>query len=474
MLEKFCKTKPFEHQLKALQLGHNQKLYAYFMEMGTGKTKVAIDNANYLYEQKEINDVIVIAPNSVYTNWEKEILVHSKNKPDIFIWKQHNLNKLKKYQYKKFFFLLMNVESLSRTDGTGAKFLKQHLINRGKNTLLIIDESTTIKNKGAQRTKVLCNLGQYAKYRRILTGSPVTKSPLDLYTQCEFLSKECLGFTSYYTFRNRYAIMKEIFVNGYAQKFPIKYINIPELEQKLKGFSFRCTKKECLDLPDKVMTTRYIEMSAEQQKIYNKLKKEARAIIEDKEVSFSNKLTEIIKLHQVTCGFTKTNEGEVISFGSNKKLAELKSILEETSEKSIIWANYIFNIKEITKMLEETYGKESVVSLYGEVSIEDRASAVRKFQEDPRCRFLVGNPSVGGYGLTLTAAGNVIYFSNSYNLEHREQSEDRAHRIGQEKFVNYIDLVVPKTIDELILKSLKSKKALSKEILGDNLKEYFA
>jgi SNF2 family DNA or RNA helicase len=213
-------------------------------------------------------------------------------------------------------------------------------------------------------------------------------------------------------------------------------------------------------------------MTPEQIRVYTKLKREARAVIEDKEVSFTNKLTEIIKLHQVCCGFSKTDDGEVITFGQNPKLKELKRILAETDEKSIIWANYIHNIKEITQMLKETYGQEAVVSLYGEVSIEDRTDSVKRFQDDPRCRFLVGNPSVGGYGLTLTAAGNVIYFSNSYNLEHREQSEDRAHRIGQEKFVNYIDLVVPKTIDELILKSLQNKKALSEEILGDNIRQY--
>ena len=471
-LEQVCKTKPYQHQLKALQYGHNHKLYAYFMEMGTGKTKVAIDNANYLYDIEEINDVVVIAPNSVYRNWQNEIYTHSKKEPKIFVWKQHKVAKLEKYDFNDFFFLLMNVESLSRSNGIGYKFLKKHLMKRGKNTLLIVDESTTIKNKQAQRTKALCELGKLAKYRRILTGSPVTKSPLDLYTQCEFLSKDCLGFSSYYTFRNRYAIMKEIFVNGFNQKFPIKYINLEELEQKLKSFSFRCKKSECLDLPDKIPSQRTIEMTPEQIRVYTKLKREARAVIEDKEVSFTNKLTEIIKLHQVCCGFSKTDDGEVITFGQNPKLKELKRILAETDEKSIIWANYIHNIKEITQMLKETYGQEAVVSLYGEVSIEDRTDSVKRFQDDPRCRFLVGNPSVGGYGLTLTAAGNVIYFSNSYNLEHREQSEDRAHRIGQEKFVNYIDLVVPKTIDELILKSLQNKKALSEEILGDNIRQY--
>ena len=102
-------------------------------------------------------------------------------------------------------------------------------------------------------------------------------------------------------------------------------------------------------------------------------------------------------------------------------------------------------------MLEETYGKESVVSIYGAISVDARKEAVERFQTDDRCKFLVGNPSVGGYGLTLTASRNVIYFSNSYNLEHRDQSEDRAHRIGQTAKVTYIDLLVPDTIDQLVL-----------------------
>ena len=469
MLLNVCKTKPFNHQAKALELGHKQRVFAYFMEMGTGKTKVAIDNANYLYENGEINDVIVIAPNSVYRNWEAEIQSHSKNKPDIFIWKKHNLKKLAKYKYNNFFFLLMNVEALSRS--SGVKFLKDHLLKRGGESMVIIDESTTIKNKGAQRTKSLVALGLHAKYRRILTGSPVTKSPLDLYTQCEFLHKSLLGFKSYYSFRNRYAVMHEIYTNQHTVKIPVKYINLEELENKLKQFSYRCTKSECLDLPPKLHTQRIIEMSTNQKKFYEKLSRDARAIILDKQVSYSNKLTEIIKLHQVVCGFSKADDGEIIEL-ENKKMKELECILEETNEKSIIWATYVFNIKQIVQMLEKKYGKESVVSLYGEISVEDRSAFVERFQNDNRCRFLVGNPSVGGYGLTLTAARNVIYFSNNYNLEYREQSEDRAHRISQKYKVTYIDIVIPNTIDELILTSLKAKKQLSETVLGDDVKKY--
>jgi SNF2 family DNA or RNA helicase len=457
--------------LKLLKQDTTKRCMPILWKWAQAKLKLPLIMQIIYLKKKLITDVIVLAPNSVYTNWVREIEAHSKNKPDIFIWKTHNLKKLEKYKYDKFFFLLMNIESLSRDKGV--KFLKQQLAKRGRQTMLIVDESTTIKNKGAKRTRQLCQIGGMAKYRRILTGSPVTKNPLDLYTQCEFLSKDCLGFNSFYTFRNRYAVLREIHLGTHSTKIPVKFINIPELEQRLKLFSFRCTKQDCLDLPPKLHLIREIQMTDEQKKIYNKLKKEARAIIEDEEVSYTNKLTEIIKLHQVTCGFTKTDSGEVISFKTNPKLEELKSILEETSGKSIIWANYVYNIKQIIEMLEETYGKESVVSIYGAISVDARKEAVERFQTDDRCKFLVGNPSVGGYGLTLTASRNVIYFSNSYNLEHRDQSEDRAHRIGQTAKVTYIDLLVPDTIDQLVLDSLNNKRDLSKEILGDNIKRYF-
>lgn len=472
-LKDVYKSVPFQHQVEALTKGKDYKNFAYFMEMGTGKTKVTIDNANYLYMKKQINDVIVLAPNSVYTNWIDEIKNHSKLEPDIFVWKKSKEKLLKKYKYNNFFWILMNIESLSRAKGK--KFLEEQLIKRGPNTLLIIDESTTIKNKQALRTKSLLHMARAAKYKRILTGSPVTKSPLDLYTQCAFLDKSLLGFTSYYAFRNRYAEMQEIHLGTHTTKIPRKYINLEELEVKLKNFSYRCRKDECLDLPYKMHIQRYVDMTTEQEKAYTKLKKEARAIIENEEVSFANKLTEIIKLHQVSCGFVKTNSGELIKFENNPKLKELEQVLEETNEKSIIWANYIANIKDIIKLLEDKYGKEAVVSIYGEVSVDNRREAVRRFQNDPRCRFFVGNPSVGGYGLTLTAARNVVYFSNSYNLEHRQQSEDRCHRIGQTSSnpVTYVDLLSNDSIDRLILLSLQTKKSLSHQIMGDKIKLFF-
>ena len=467
------KTQPYEHQRKALNNGGLLKNYAYFMEMGTGKTKVAIDNVAYLWQNKEIKECVVIAPNSVYTNWVQEIVTHSPLPTNIWCWKiSKDKELIKSDKENKLSFILMNVEALSHK--SGQKWLQNRINLNGKAMMMIIDESTTIKNPTALRTKAICKLGTAVKYRRILTGSPITKSPLDLYTQCAFLSKALLGFESFYTFRARYAVMHQIQMGGNQILVPKYYTNLDELEWKLKSFSYRVKKDECLDLPPKLYQQRQVNLSTEQATVYTRLKKRARALIEDKTVSFNNKLTEILRLHQVCQGFLKTDEGTIHEFKNNPKLKELMAVLEESDGKVIIWANYVYNIKQIKSALEERYGKDSVVSIFGEVDVEGRKDAVNNFQLNDRCRFLVGNPATGGYGLTLTAARYVVYFSNSYNLEVRWQSEDRAHRIGQKDKVTYIDLMVPESLDVMIMSALDRKIKLSAETLGEEAKRFLS
>jgi SNF2 family DNA or RNA helicase len=465
------KTLPYQHQRDALNKGALLKNYAYFMEMGTGKTKVIIDNATYLYQQKEIKEVIVIAPNSVYRNWVQEISDHSPITPYIWCWKVNKEKELDRASRNNdLIYILMNVEALSHK--SGQRWLHQRLNLNGKVSMMVIDESTTIKSPTALRTKAICKLSTMVKYRRILTGSPVTKSPLDLYTQCAFLSKELLGFDSYYTFRARYAVMQQIELGGRQILMPKYYTNLDELEMKLKTFSFRVTKDQCLDLPPKVYMYRDVHLNLEQKNIYETLRKKARAVIADDTVSFANKLVEILRLHQICNGFLKTDKGQLHIFKNNPKLKELLRILEEVDGKCIIWATYVYNIESIKQTLGDLYGKDSVVSIYGKDSVENRKLAVEDFQHNDRCRFLVGNPSTGGYGLTLTAARNVIYFSNSYNLEVRKQSEDRAHRIGQKNKVNYIDLIVPNSIEMMIISALKRKVKLSAQTLGEEVKKW--
>jgi len=461
------KTKPYEHQRNALNESAEKVQWAYFMEMGTGKTKVTIDNMAFLYFQKKITSALIIAPKSVYTVWETEIQTHIPEEVEykIFKWnldKQKDLEKLNKAKELRIF--LINVEALSTKRGFQAcvEYLSKNKLN-----FVALDESTTIKNRSAKRTKNILGLRPISHIRRILTGSPITKSPLDLYTQCQFLSPELLGFSSYLAFRNRYAEMTDIPVgSGRFISVPKYYKRLEELETRLQQFSTRIRKDQCLDLKPKIRQKRYIELEGDGKKIYEKLRTTALAIVEDSTISFSNKLTEIIKLHQVCNGFTKNDDGQIMTLHKSK-LNALEEILDETDGKVIIWANYIYNIKEIIGFLEQKYGKESVVSIYGEVDVEDRKRAVERIQTDEKTRFMVGNPTTGGFGLTLTACNTVIYFSNNYNLEVRKQSEDRAHRMGQTGSVVYIDIVAKNTLDEAIMKSLTNKGQIAAKTLGE-------
>jgi len=463
------KTKPFKHQRQSLIEGAKPYNFAYFMEMGTGKTKVAIDNAAYLYQEQRIDFAFVIAPNSVYQNWKKEIDFHCPEETNIYIWKVTK-DKTFKLDPKKLTFILMNVEALSHA--SGKKWLEYKLLKHGMRSMVILDESTSIKNLKASRSKAIIKLGQLARYKRILTGSPITKSPLDLFSQCAFLDKKLLGYENFTVFKSKYAVMYSIERGGYNIQIPKYYVNLEELEFKLKSFSYRVRKKDCLDLPEKMYVQRHIELPDEQRIAYEKLKATALILLKDDEVSYNNKLTELLKLQQVANGFVKTNDGNIVDFKSNAKLKELMSILEESEDKCIIWANYVHNIEMIKKKLGEVYGKDSVVSIYGKDSVDVRNKAVESFQSDDRCRFLVGNPTVGGYGLTLTAAKYVIYFSNSYNLEVRQQSEDRAHRYGQTSQVTYIDLIATDTIDEMVLHNLENKIELSAKTLGEQVQKW--
>ncbi len=461
------KTEPYEHQKNALSQSAEKTEWAYFMEMGTGKTKVTIDNIAYLYLQRKITSVLIIAPKSVYTNWESEIETHM---PDVLKYKIYkwNIDKPKDYfkmdESPDLKIFLINVEALSTKRGYQAcvEYLLKNKLN-----FVALDESTTIKNRSAKRTKNILSLAKVSHIKRILTGSPITKSPLDLFTQCAFLSPELLGFHSYLAFRNRYAEMTDIPVgSGRYISIPKYYKRLDELEEKMKSFATRIRKDQCLDLKPKVRSKRYIELEGDGKKIYERLKHHALAIVEDSTISFSNKLTEIIKLHQVCNGFTKNDDGEIMQLHKSK-LNALDEILEETDGKVIIWANYLYNIHEIKDFLTKKYGEDSTVCIYGAVDVEDRQDAVKRIQEDEKTRFLVANPTTGGFGLTLTACNTVIYFSNNYNLEVRMQSEDRAHRLGQKGTVVYIDIVARGTLDEAIMKSLTSKGQIAAKTLGE-------
>jgi SNF2 family DNA or RNA helicase len=270
------KTKPYAHQITALEKSWNKAHFAYFMEMGTGKSKVLIDNIAMLYDKGKINGALIVAPKGVYQNWfDIEIPNHMPThiEKKMVLWKASFMkdNKIVSKEVDALFetgtdlhILVMNVEALSTKNGVtfANKFLSCH------ETLMAIDESTTIKNPDAIRTRSIVQLGKSAKYRRILTGSPVTKSPLDLYKQCEFLNEGLLDYTSYYAFKTRYSVLRTANFGGRSVQIVVGYKNLDELSQRIEQFSYRVLKEDCLDLPSYSFTKRIIQLSKEQKKIY--------------------------------------------------------------------------------------------------------------------------------------------------------------------------------------------------------------
>jgi SNF2 family DNA or RNA helicase len=470
------KTKPYAHQMTALEKSWNRETYAYFMEMGTGKTKVLIDNLAMLYDKGKVNGALIIAPKGVVGTWyNNELPTHLPNHiENITVLWQSNITKKQKETLDELYsegeglhILIMNVEAFSTTKGMdfANKFLSCH------RTMMAIDESTTIKTPTAKRTKNILKLAESAVYRRIMTGSPVTKNPLDLYTQCEFLSTWLLNFQSYYSFRNRYAQMKTLHMHGRQIQVVNGFKNLGELSDKLKDFSYRVLKEDCLDLPDKIFIKRQIQLTPDQRKLYEQMKKEAIAVLKGKQSTTVNTLTQLMRLQQITCGHFTADDGATQPIANNR-ITELMNVLEETEGKAIIWAHYQYDITAIIDAVTKEYGPGSIVDYYGLTPQEQRQPNIKRFQDDPKCRFIVGTPSTGGYGITLTAANTVIYYSNGYDLEKRLQSEDRAHRIGQKKSVTYVDIMADDTVDEKIVKALRKKINIASEVLGEELRSW--
>jgi len=468
------KTKPYEHQLDALKNSWNKEVFAYFMEMGTGKSKVLLDNAAILYDKGEINALLLIAPKGVYKNWyDSEIPTHLPDHIDkkMILWKTSDKS-LKQIKLLNTLFekgsdlriLIMNVESFS--SGNGSDFAYKFLAAHPK-SMVAIDEATTIKTPTSNRTKNILSLSKHCKYRRILTGSPVTKSPLDLYSQCQFLDPWLLDHQSYYTFKARYSVCKKIQVNGRQVEIVVGYRNLGELSDKIKSFSKRILKEDCLDLPAKSYVKHYVELTKEQKKVYDQMKKEAIAFLDGKMQSSATVMTQLMRLHQITCGHFTADDGSIKDLPCSR-LGELMDILEKIEGKTIIWSHYTRIIEEIKRV----YGDDSVVDYYGATDTDARSANIKKFQTDDKCRFFVGTTHTGGYGITLTAGSNMIYFSNGYDLEKRQQSEARIDRIGQTKKMTYIDIMAQDTIDERIVKALRNKVNIANKIMDEDFREW--
>lgn len=469
----------YDHQKEALDLLAKHDNFAILMDMGTGKTCVTI--LDWL-RRGDLN-LLVIAPKSVYRNWygELEKFIPEEIKKSILV--SHWVSGGKKVEkeaiqrilkpwsnYRRVF--LINVEAFS---GVSEAIKATKAFIASGPCMLVIDESTRIRNHGSNRTKEIINIGGESgvKVRRILSGLVAPNSPMNLFSQFYFLDWRILGFRNYYSFRSRYAVMKKTYVSGRSFDQIVGFQNMEELQRKVLSRSFRKLKSDCLDLPEKIWVERSVELSPEQAKAYKELQKKATTMLSDgSHVTTTLAISLLLRLHQITYGHVRDDLGNIKELDASPRENELMELLQECDGKTIIWACYRPTILRLKNLISREFGDESLVEFWGGISGDQREISKDRFQNDPSCKFYLGNPSTGGIGVTLTAAKQVVYFCNDFDLEHRSQSEDRAHRIGLDHSVTYVDLVAKGTIDEKILDALKRKIDLAAAVTGESIREW--
>ncbi|PHV72460.1 helicase SNF2 [Sporanaerobium hydrogeniformans] len=436
--------------------------FGILFDMGLGKSLTTIAIMGTRYIRGEIDKVLIIAPSSVCPVWPKELSQFADfpyNIQYLSGTRDKRLEKLNSLDIGFFSGLkiaVINYESAWRLEKELVAF---------KPDMIVCDESQRIKNAQAQQSKGIHKLGDKAKYRIILTGTPVQNNPLDFFSQYRFLNKNIFG-TSYVAFRNRYAQF-----GGYENHEIIGYRNLPELVEKAHSIAYRVCKEEALDLPEQVFIKRYCEFSNEERRAYEQLKKESITAIENDqmtgEVVATNVLTRILRLQQLTGGFAQLEDEDKVKQLGNSKLKVLEEVIEDvvldSGRKLVIFAKFVHEIKAIVKMIQDKGIDYSLI--YGE--IKDRGEQVRRFQEEASVKIFIAQIQTAGLGITLTAADTAVYYSLGYNYADYAQSLARTHRIGQKNTCTYIQLIVPNTIDEQIYTALQAKEDIAKKVVDN-------
>lgn len=479
--------KPFEHQLRHFEDHRETPSWGLLWEQGTAKTKPVIDTASWLFMKKEINGLVVIAPPGVERNWNTdEIPTHMppevalECRVEVFSSKRKNT---KDHKWR--------MESLRRHEGLAVLLINydSFMTEVGKNTvwkflrdrrcLYVLDESHNIKTPSAKRTISTVRSSIYAPYRRILTGTPMAKGPFDLYSQIRFLDEDFWkrkGIGGAVEFRQFFgewitrAEWQQIhkYDPGY-DKF-IGYKNLDLLAEWLSEITDRVLKEDVLDLPPKLFQKKYVEMDKAQEAIYQQLKEEfyyeySDGVVVDAELA----MVRLLRFQQVLCGYLPGDEGEPVRLISNKnpRISAMEDIRDATFQPTIVWARFRKDIDQIMDLLGPKACR------YDGSIDEDTAERHKLGFQDGTYDWFVGTQAKGGPGLTLHRAKQVIYYSNSFKLIDRLQSEDRAHRAGMDSNpVNYIDLICPGTVDEHIVQNLRNKVEVASLITGDRLKDW--
>lgn len=489
------KTKGMSQQITALQLMDGKWRYALFMEQGTGKTWSFLADAERYHERGKIDGMMVFAPNGVHTNWVlREIPAHMCASRVVGAAWRSGANKEQTRQMRKILepsdklrVMTMNYEALR---GAGARAFAEEFLRSGR-MIMVLDESQKIKNPTSDTTKQIMKLKPLAIARRIGSGTPMDK-PADIFSQMEFLGSGLLGTDNFRAFvaefavlanwkdpktSSDYAFARQVQKNprmGFAQVIardedtgrPM-YRDLDRLQKMVAKHSYRVLKKDCLDLPPKVYTNMYFELSPAQRAAYELMKEEFRIELENGEHTPVSALASLVKLQQITSGYVVVPGREELMRidGTNPRIESLVEYASTVKGKIIVWARFREEVRALAAALTEAGWK--VAEYHGDVKPADREKAIDGLQHGDITAF-IGVQKAGGTGLTLTAAETTIYCSNEHSAIVRNQSEDRNHRKGTTGTVVYCDMVAVGTIDESIAKAHQWKTDLAGTILGDS------
>ncbi len=455
-------TTPYQHQQEALEKAWGNTGFAYFLEQGTGKSKIVVDETVNLIERGLINCAIILAPNGVHENWVQQFETHGPKNYDkwfLQVFKSKNKDEIQEKLTRdiinsgKVLVFLMNIESLSHKKGQD---YLQRLLRARRHTYLCIDESHKVKTPGAARTKAVIKLGELAKYRRIATGTEAEEGIHNLFAQFKFLDWRIIGHKFYTSFKSMYCIM-----GGFENRQIVGFQNKEILAASIAPFAYNKRKRDCLDLPDKVYVKHRIAMTPEQKDMYDTLEEELLLELDNGDIiDGTMALTRIIRLQQVLCGCIS---GQSIPSNRADYVVEL---VEQASSKCIVFCRFIKDVSLVTTALTSS-GIGSIGIVGG---TDNMLEQVNSWRNDPRIKALVITVQTGGLGLTLNEANTMIFYSNTYSSTDRLQAEDRAHRIGQTNKVTIHDIVVRGKIDDIILKVLRNKANLA-ERFRELLKE---
>lgn len=481
---KFKQT-PYPHQLEIFDETKGREAHAIFWEMGCGKTKTALDIAAWQYLEGHIDTLFVVAPRGVHRNWiTDEVPEHLSPDVENFhaVWYQGSRMGGKKYAKEMsdalaFDGLLIIAVNYDATITKRGKAYCNRIMGERKGVMMVLDESPRIKNPTAKRTKAITKLGDKAVSRRILTGTPITNGPFDAYSQIRFLDAgfwPSRHFGTYNAFKNHYGIYNVQYLSD-GRKFNalVGYRNVDSLYDILSPVCDRKTKETVLDLPPKIYTKRYIELTKEQKRMYAELRDHSITFLNSGEmVTAQIVLVEMLRLQTIISGFVTTEmEQEIRDIeGGNPRIEEVIDTLADCApQQTIIWARFKHDIDLISERL--TKAEISHVTYDGRTSDHDRAQAIADFRSG-KARVFLANPAAAGEGLTLIEATVVLNYSHSFKLAERLQSEDRCHRIGQTEPVLYVDFVCPGTIDEKVVGALRLKMNIASMINGDTYREW--